>query len=246
MTFTSLDQFPTYRTRRSRRQFAGPTANSAAPSAGTWWALPIAVATVLVGGASVFSTLWNGHQSRLVEEHNARRARIERCLDPRLFDQLVDPNSKRRSLGLILLNDCHLEKEYVAEIARAIAIHDDSPEVRANAASTLETFSKEHEPNLREISRKGLADYALASELRRKHLVSALNDAEAFESVHTPEGNQQALTCYRKVLSHLSEHAKATLGRSALLEAERTAEHGFVDHAVSELSVAFRPYLQNE
>ena len=202
-------------------------------------ATAVTVATVIVAAAGVFSTTWNEHLGH-------KQADAQKCFDPKFFDQLVDPNPKRRELALILLNTCHLEKEYVADIARAIAVHDDSPEVRANAASTLKTFVDDSEPNLRQISRGGLADYALASELRAKGLLSVLNDAAAFDATRSPEGREQALTRYFYVLNNLSPSGTSILDPVALADARSSAKAGYVDRAVVMFSVVFRPYLPNQ
>jgi hypothetical protein len=206
---------------------------------GTRLTTAIAVATVVVAACGVLATTWNEYAKHKSDE-------TQKCLDPKFFDQLVDPNPKRRALALILLKSCDLDKEYVADIARAIAVHDDSPEVRANAASTLKTFVDDSESNLRQISRGGLADYALASELRAKGLLRVLKDAAAFDATRSPEGREQALTRYFYVLNKLSPSGTSTLDQVALADARISAKAGYVDRAVAMFSFVFRPYVPNQ
>jgi hypothetical protein len=225
----------------SRRPPSGHRRGSAASGA-TKMATAIALGTLAVAAAGVVSSNWIGRLNHETNQRKLHQADVAKCFDPKFLDQLVDPNPKRRQLALILLNGCGLEKEYVADVARAVAIHDASPGVRSNAASTLKTFANDNEPALREASRQGLADYGLAAELRDKGLLRDLKNAADCAETHSPDGQEKALRFYLGVLSRLSPAGTSALGAHALAHARDAANHGYIGRADGEFAAIFRPY----
>jgi len=204
------------------------------------WILSVAGPLLTLLGVAV--TLWLGIWNHHFEEQKLQGTL---CSNAKLFDLLVDPDPNQRLRGQGLLSACGFDPQYIAGITGAIALHDESPPVRSNAATTLRKLAQDDAADVRNVARKGLADYMVSSELRNKGLLQTLDDAAAFASTHSPEGREQAWKCFTQVLEQLSVESKSAMGAAAIGDAERAAKEGFVDRAVNILSGMFRPYLEN-
>ena len=183
-------------------------------------------------------TQWTSHE---LDVTKAKTVSVE--VIQKFFDQLVDPDPKRRAVALILLKNSGLDRESVAEIAALVAVRDSSGEVRGNAAQALRKFAVDQNPAVREIAEEGLSKYSLAAELRSKGLVASLEEASRFAATRSSDGLQEAFLRYVNALNRLSPEGKSSLDPQLFYDAERAIDAGFADSAVRVLSRLFEPYV---